>query len=332
VECGETRRTEKTHLGPKLVRERRITPGASILPSTLCLPVELAGWALDAAKPQTKAPGWPRHSSNSLGAPDASSREANIEFYRTRAAYFGGALFVVLGSFLALLIWILHVWYPQALNVSATIDLYVGFGTALLAIAAIVELYFRTYNRILDLAPNLGLSISSGKDDRVVSFAPGIPFHSLAQSPFLGVTNVGPGIAKDLWTASIVDFKPKAAKEKGDGLADIGPRTVQRFVRVDGRLKVPLSELVYFWGDEPGGGSTRASILVGCHDLEGRLGDVQVLSLRKIDSENNWVVLDADQSERMLWELTKGRSRLWWRRMGFTFGRRSIGSGYYPFH
>jgi hypothetical protein len=265
--------------------------------------------------------------------PTPDIRAYNTDFFRTQGAFLaalGTTMFVL---FIILLpIGLFHV-YPAAFDVGAVIDLYVAIGTGLLGAAAIATLYFQAIDRTADRAPNLELTpryMDSG--GRQVPMEVG-EFLTLDMTMIdTEVTNVGPGVARDVWY-SIVPPSSEPEREPADGTDSAMLRQIplRRFIRAGNGVALPSSLMGIRGGGSSADGESRLTVLVvGCVDLDGKLGDVEIAGFETRDSPTVIRLLSPVEAEAALWDLTDGYTHRWWRRMGFFVPPSGLKAGVHP--
>jgi hypothetical protein len=269
--------------------------------------------------------------------PTPADRAATRDFYRTRWPYLGVLSFVGIAVIAFVVILLLHSQNPTSFTTLVTAELLVGWGTALLATAAIGELYLSFIRRSADATPNLSLSF---QERQLKGYDPmgrpkwsykhledGVPQSPDWDSLVLRIDNVGPGTAADLWVATVTAGELPPASDGVPRNRLPRPKRVVRFLRMNDHLDVewrtfsadytPDRESVDRSRD-----FTSDAIIAGCNDLEGTTGDVQVIALQREDEASGiWTVLPPVESEELLWRLTKGASWAIYRRMGFGLAR-----------
>jgi hypothetical protein len=252
--------------------------------------------------------------------PTPAIRAYNTSFFRTRAALASAIVAMAIVGFLVFLPYALYRNYPSLIDAGSVINLYVAIGTGLLGAAALVTVYFQAVDRTADRAPNLELEARfmdhNGKPAPMVQ-GEFLPLESTVIT--MEITNVGPGVARDVWYFSV----PPTPGQRGDSGDEADTNLLsrvplRRFLRVGegqslpGILKANHSEARL--GDSTG---HRSVLVVGCDDLDGKLGDVEIIAFETQDSPVVVALLSPAEAEAALWDLTKGYSDLWWRRMGF---------------
>jgi hypothetical protein len=252
--------------------------------------------------------------------PSPGLRSDNTVFFRTQAAFFSTLLVMSLVMLIVFLPFALYHTYPTLIDIGSMINLYVAIGTGLLGAAALATLYFQTVDRTADRAPNLELKARfMDHTGRYVPMNQG-EFHTLDSTLIeTEITNVGPGVARDIWYFAV----PPPAEPVSDANDAIDPTLLRRiplrrFIRVGDGLTLPSKVM----GMGPnarmvGGKDHRFVLVVGCDDLDGKLGDVEIIAFETDDSPAVVALLSPTEAEAALWDLTKGYSRRWWRRMGF---------------
>jgi hypothetical protein len=250
----------------------------------------------------------------------SANRAGFLDLFRTRAAYIGFALFLLFAFWAVVGLFLAHRFYPSVIDFPTLVQLYVGLGTGLLAVAAVATMYFQAIDRIADRAPNLDLTFNiMDRNGKREDAEEGEVIKPWEEDLRVRITSVGPGVARDAWYYALPQDRPgRLGMKSARGPPRFHTIPSGRFLRPDKSVELPGRRLgTQSTGEDGWSSEDQRVLVVGCFDLDGRIGDVQILGLERKGSTGLWEVLGPSDAEAANFRLSKGMSLTLWRRMGF---------------